>query len=133
MMQLNQLHTTVYVAVGLVGLLTIAALCLTVFNGCKKAFGKQPPMHEQIKALREELIHAAAKHEAEDVREVARLEGLIAGVDKDVRQLRQDIVTNGEMRKNHILDVINNVRLELDRKFTEQTRFLIGALKGKND
>ena len=69
-------------------------------------------------------------------------------IDGDVRKLREDINTNGEMRKNHMLGVIEDRYERLDTKIDthttqlrkeiadstkEQTRQLIVALKGKND
>jgi hypothetical protein len=156
---LDGLKQVLVVTGGLVGLLVVTSLVLGVTIQCKKLFGKTPPMHEQIKTLRDEFIHTAAIHEAEDQREMARLEQRINaseaklefkidGVDRHVRGLEQQISVNGELRKNHMLAHIDDVRRELDKKIDtqtqalnekidvstrEQTKQLITVLKGKND
>lgn len=76
------------------------------------------------------------------------VKGEVRRVDGDVRKLREDINTNGELRKNHMLGVIEERYQRLDDKIDaqtaqlrseicsstqEQTRQLIAALKGKHD
>lgn len=139
---------TIYVAGGLIAILALVALGLNVAIGCKKLFGKQPPMHEQIAALRTELIHEAAQHEAEDEREINRLEQRINSTDAKIEGLRESISSNGERRKTEMLGHIESVRTKLDTKIdtqtaelrkkiddstAQQTKTLIGVLKGKHD
>lgn len=128
-------NVTAYVALGTIGILSVVYLVLQVAISSKKLFGKQPPMHEQIAALRAELVTAAGHHQVEEERERSRLSQKIDGVDRDVRQLRSDISVNGEIRKQTMLDHIDKVRRELDAKISSvaaaQTEHLIRALKGK--
>lgn len=47
---------TLQVLCGGVGLLSIVWLILSVAIACRKLFGKQPPMHEAMAALRKEFL-----------------------------------------------------------------------------
>lgn len=80
--------------------------------------------------------------------QLSEVKGEVKRVDGDVRRLREEINTNGELRKNHMLGVIDDrykrlddkidiqtaqLRTEITNSTKEQTRQLIVALKGKND
>ena len=46
---------TIQVLIGIVGLLSIVALIFTVALQARKLFGKHPPLHEEMKSVREEF------------------------------------------------------------------------------
>ena len=117
----------------LFNLLGALALILQVWIQCRKLFGKSPPMHEQIAKLRDEIMHAAASHEAEDERELTRLETKIDGVDRDVRGLKESISVNGELRKQTMLIHIEDVRTKLDNKIDLQTTALNQKIDRSNE
>jgi hypothetical protein len=120
------------VALGLIGLLSIYVLIMAAIAYTRKNFGKQPPLHEQVKTLRDEFMTTMAKHEAsvksemekhdrQDALKFTSLEEQVEDVDDDVEQLRSDIATNGERRKTEMLTHIDGVREGLNTKIDEQT------------
>lgn len=46
---------TIQLLMGIVGLLSIVALIFTVALQARKLFGKHPPLHEEMKSVREEF------------------------------------------------------------------------------
>ena len=51
-------NVTFFVLLGLIGILAVVALVFTVLLQGKKLFGKNPPVHEEIRAIRAEFSAA---------------------------------------------------------------------------
>lgn len=114
---------------GLITILSIAYLVLGVSIQCRKLFGKQPPMHEQIEKLRGDIVQQQAHHEGEierwmrdhekeDAEEFQTLRGDIRTVEDDVKLFRAEVVKNGDTRKRDIEAKVENTRLELKSDIT---------------
>lgn len=75
--------TTGTFTLGLIGLLSVSGLMLWIYNQAKKAFGRNPPMHEELdkrdRALRK-MIFASEVNMKE---RITRLENLYAEMQAD--------------------------------------------------
>ena len=58
-------NTTGTFTLGLIGVLAVIALVLNVALASKKLFGKHPPIHEELHAIRLEFTQALANQERE--------------------------------------------------------------------
>lgn len=115
------------VSLNIAGWLAVAAFLVMLVNGsfklARNVKGSEPLPPNNVLGQRVAAIEQhSADHEAEDRAEVARLESQIAAVDRDVKELRKEINTNGELRKNHMIAHIDDVRRELDRKIEAVAR-----------
>jgi hypothetical protein len=132
---------TAFVALGMIGLLGIYVLVGQSVIVTRKAFGKHPPMHEQIAAMRKEFVEAQSRHESEieelmrdhekdDAEEFKALEKRIDAVDTDVRSFRQEVSRNGDQRKADMLAHIDRKHTEVQAQLND-IHTAIGEVRGE--
>lgn len=128
-----------------IGVASTVAILFFLAAGTNQMF----KLNRNVKGAEPTPLNSTLGAQVETIsRDVIRIDGDVRQVVGDVKQLRADISTNGELRKNHMMNHIDEVRKELDKKIDsqthalnnkidsssrEQTAQLIAVLKGKHD
>lgn len=131
---------TVQVLAGLLGLLAAYVLILNAVVASRKAFGKTPPLHDQVIELRNQFAKEIARidadlranmrdHEQDDATEFNALRSELRGVEA---KLEGKIAGNNEAserRVDGIYERLNDINKELTAKIEDQPARIIGLLK----
>lgn len=131
---------TMQVLAGLLGLLGAYVLILNAVVVSRKAFGKTPPLHDQVIDLREQFTREIARidadlranmhdHEADDAQEFNSLRNELRGVEAKLEGKIADNNSASERRVDGIYERLNDINKDLTAKIEDQPARIIGLLK----
>lgn len=132
---------TMTVIVGLIGVLTLYVLVANAIIATRKAYGRTPPMHEQIVKLREEFVAELARHEAEieawktkheteDASEFTQLRDQIAETERDLSNRLLGNNASSEHRVEGLYSAIHALRTDVQHQLNNLLS-AVGELKGR--
>lgn len=128
------------VLAGLLGLLGAYVLILNAVVVSRKAFGKTPPLHDQVIELRNQFAREIARidadlranirdHEQDDAQEFSTLRSELRGVEAKLESKIADNNSASERRVDGIYERLNDINKDLTAKIEDQPARIIGLLK----